>query len=316
MTQPSNAVLTAIVLLVIAIGCKTNNRLKPGEGFIPVTGGKIWYSVTGESNATPILLLHGGPGSTSYYLNPLLPLSKERTVIMFDQLGCGRSDRITDTTLMTVDNYIEQITKLLAFLNIKEFYLYGHSWGTMLGVDYYLKNPQGVKGIILASPCLSALRWIADADTLIASLPDSIQLILNQSRINVIQDSATLASAIKVYSDNFYTRKQPVSADVKKSTLESGTNVYEYMWGKSEFSASGILKNYERTSDLGGIKIPVLYTTGEFDAARPPTVRYYHSLTPDSRFVMISKAGHMTMQDNPAAELEAIGGFLKELERH
>ncbi len=281
------AAALTILFLILLLGCNQVDKLKTGEGFVQVTGGKIWYSVTGSGDKTPVLLLHGGPGSTSYYLNPLLPLGKDRPVIMFDQLGCGRSDRITDTTLMTMDNHIDQIRSLLSHLNVKEFYLYGHSWGTMLGTDYYLKYPDDIKGLILASPCLSAQMWIADADTLISTLPDSIQLILEQSRQNLITDSTKLVAAIKVYSNNFYNRKQPVSEDVAKSNAESGKNVYEFMWGKSEFSASGTLKNYDRTADLTKVKIPVLYTTGEFDAARPGTVNYYHGLTPNSRFVVI-----------------------------
>jgi len=310
------AAASHILVFILLLGCTQVDKLRTGEGFIPVAGGKIWYSVTGSGDRTPILLLHGGPGSPSYYLNPLLPLGKDRPVIMFDQLGCGRSDRITDTTLMTMDNHIDQIRSLLSHLNIKEFYLYGHSWGTMLGTDYYLKYPEGIKGLILASPCLSAQMWISDADTLISTLPDSIQLVLEQSRKNMITDSTKLAAAIEVYSNNFYNRKQPVSEDAKKSNTESGKNVYEFMWGKSEFSASGTLKNYDRTMDLKKIKIPVLYTTGEFDAARPGTVNYYHELTPNSQFAVIKGAGHVTMHDNAVAELGAINGFLNELEKN
>ena len=313
MIRSINSFTTFFVLIAVLSSCK-QKQLEPAEGFIPVTGGKIWYSVSGKSDKTPILLLHGGPGSTSYYLNPLRALREDRPVIMFDQLGCGRSDRITDTTLMTIDNHIDQIRKLLSFLEIREFYLYGHSWGTMLGTDYFLKHPDGVKGLILASPCLNAERWIADSDTLISSLPDSVQSILQQSKQNIIQDSAKLASAIEEYSNNFYTRKQPISDDAMKSNLYAGKNVYEYMWGKSEFSASGTLKDYDRTGDLKRINVPVLYTTGEYDAARPNTVAYYHSLTSDSRFVIIKEAGHLTMHDNPTAELEAIRRFLHELE--
>jgi len=304
-----------LLFLVLLISCNKVDKLKTGEGLLHVDGGKIWYSVTGKGNKTPVLLLHGGPGSTSYYLNPLLALGDDRPVILFDQLGCGRSDRITDTTLMTMDNHIDQIRQLLSTLNVKEFYLYGHSWGTMLGTDYYLKYPEGIKGLILASPCLSAQMWISDADTLISTLPDSIQMVLEQSRKNIVPDSAKLKAAIEVYSNNFYTRKQPISEDAAKSTVESGKNVYEYMWGKSEFSASGTLKDYDRTEDLEKIKIPVLYTTGEFDAARPGTVKHYSGLTPRSQFVIIKGAGHSTMHDNVAAELEAITGFLNELEK-
>ena len=309
------AAASHLLFLILLIGCNKVSKLKTGEGFVQVTGGKIWYAVTGESDRTPLLLLHGGPGSTSYYLNPLLPLANDRPVILFDQLGCGRSDRITDTTLMTIENHIDQIRQLLSFLKVKEFYLYGHSWGTMLGTDYYLKYPDGIKGLILASPCLSAQRWISDADTLISTLPDSIQTVLEQSRKNIVPDSSKLVAAIEVYSNNFYTRKQPISEDATKSTAESGKNVYEFMWGKSEFSATGSLKDYDRTADLEKIKVPVLYTTGEFDAARPGTVKHYSVLTPNSQFVIIKSAGHLTMHDNVAAELAAITGFLYELKK-
>lgn len=180
-------------------GCTTQEKLKTGEGFVEVRGGKIWYRVVGEGDNTPILLLHGGPGSASYYLNPLRPLSKDRPVITFDQLGCGRSTAITDTSLMTVDNYVEQIKQLLAALHVKKFYLYGHSWGSMLGTDYYLTYPEGIQALILASPCLSANMWVSDADTLISILPDSIQVVLNESKKNSPQDSVKLKAALDYF---------------------------------------------------------------------------------------------------------------------
>src|SRR5688572_7859451 len=110
----SKTVLYVVVglLLIFLISCGTKPKIKQGEGFVDVTGGKIWYRVVGQGDKTPIVMLHGGPGTSSYYLNPLRPLSKDRPVITFDQLGCGRSDKITDTTLMTVDNYVEQLKQL------------------------------------------------------------------------------------------------------------------------------------------------------------------------------------------------------------
>lgn len=88
------------------------------------------------------------------------------------------------------------------------------------------------------------------------------------------------------------------------------------MWGNSEFHATGTLKNYDRTPDLGNIKIPTLYITGEYDAARPITVQYYHSLTPHSKFEIIKGAGHSTMNDNPEADIKVISDFLNELEKN
>ena len=193
------------VLFLLLFSCK--KPLTAGEGYLDVKGGKIWYSVAGGGDETPLVLLHGGPGAASAYLTPLLPLAEDRPVIRFDQLGCGNSDRITDTTLMTVDNYVEQVRALLEKLNVKEYYLYGHSWGTMLGMDYYLKYPAGIRKLILASPCISARRWVADADTLIASLDDSTELVLRNSMKNVSQDAGRLKRAIGEYGARFYNRK-------------------------------------------------------------------------------------------------------------
>ena len=134
-------ILGLAISLIPIISCDSQIGLKNGEGFVDVTGGKIWYRVTGQGDKTPILLLHGGPGYPSHYLNALKSLGIDRKVISFDQLGCGRSDAIADTTLMTVDSFVEQITKLLTALQVSEVHLYGHSWGSMLAVDYYLKYP-------------------------------------------------------------------------------------------------------------------------------------------------------------------------------
>lgn len=93
-----------------------------------------------------------------------------------------------------------------------------------------------------------------------------------------------------------------------------GMSVYVHMWGTNEFTSTGNLNDYDRTSDLKNISVPTLYTAGEFDAARPATVKYYQSLTPNSKLVIINGAGHMTMHDNPVQEIKTISGFMNELD--
>ena len=306
---------TSVLLLVVFMSCNKQNEIKNGEGFVDVKGGKIWYRVTGQGRQTPILMLHGGPGTPSYYLNPLSPLGKDRKVITFDQLGCGRSDAISDTTLMAIDNFVDQVNTLLSALQIGKVHLYGHSWGTMLGVDYYLKYPQKIKSLILASPCLSVHMWVRDADSLISTLPDSVQIILHNNINGVPQDSAVLAKAVNVYSNSFYTRKTPISADMDSANLRTGWNVYNYMWGSNEFFALGTLKNYDRTKELPSIKVPTLYTCGDFDSATPNTLKYYQSLTANSKLVAFKNAGHYTMHDNPEDNIAAISDFLDSVEK-
>ena len=192
-------------LLIILLNClQSFAQLYPHEGYIHVTGGRVWYRIVGGGNKIPVLLLHGGPGGTSYYLNPLQELGRDRPVIFFDQLGCGRSDRITDTALMTIENYVDEVEQVRKALGLKEYFLYGHSWGTTLGLDYYFKYPKGIKAIIFSSPCFSTDLWIKDADTLIKTLPDSIQQIIRINEQNKTYISPDYKRATAIYYDNFF----------------------------------------------------------------------------------------------------------------
>lgn len=311
----NNAIVALLVALIVFTGCEKQQELQNGEGFIEVKGGKIWYRVTGQGSKAPIVMLHGGPGYPSYYLNALSPLGADRKVITLDQLGCGRSDAITDTTLMTIENYVAQVNALVKKLNLSEYHLYGHSWGTMLGVDYYLTYPQGIKSLILASPCLSSKQWEVDSEILISTLPDSTQEILRNNIKGIEQDSGTLAGAVNEYFANFYTRKQPTSPGFDSTVAQVGWSVYNYMWGPNEFFVAGTLKTYDRTKDLSSIKVPTLYITGEYDPASPKTMELYQSFTSNSKVVVIKDAGHVTMDDNTEDYLKGLTEFLNSIEK-
>jgi proline iminopeptidase len=306
--------IAAFITIALLNSCHQKSEIKTGEGFINVDGGKVWYRVVGQGDKTPILVLHGGPGAPSYYLKPLSALGTERKVIFYDQLGCGKSDHLTDTTKMTVDHFVEELKTLVDHFGLKEFYLYGQSWGTMFGTDYVLKYPQGIKAVILSSPAISTPLWIKDADTLLSTLPDSIQQVVRINDQNKTYNSPAYQSAINVYYQNFMARKLPWSPDIDSSISQMGQS-YQYMWGPSEFNATGPLKTFDRTNRLGEIKVPTLFICGEFDEARPSTVKYYQSLVPGAKFVLIKSAAHLTMQDKPEETNKAVIDFINALER-
>ena len=306
-------ILFFTVLFLIA--CEKKKSLQESEGFINVKGGKVWYRIAGSGDKTPLLLLHGGPGVPSYYLKPLAALSVDRPVIFFDQLGCGNSDRISDTSLMTIDNYIEEVEQVKNALGLKEYFLYGHSWGSMLGMDFYLKHPDGIKALIFSGPALSIPRWSKDADTLISTLPDSLQNAIRMNEARKTYDDSSYQRALKYYYQQFLARKLPWSPDVDSAFMMMGQNVYLYMEGPSEFTLTGTFKNYDRTDRLHEIKVPTLFITGEYDEARPISARYYQSLVPGARFELIENAGHLTMHDNPNKNLLVIKNFLNPLDK-
>ena len=306
--------IATIFSLFLIGGCQSN-KLKPGEGYINVTGGKVWYKVVGSGDKPPLVLLHGGPGVPSYDSNPLAALSDDRPVIFIDQLGCGRSDRITDTTLMTIPAYVKELKEIHDALGLKDYYIFGHSWGTIYAVEYYFAHPEGIKGLMLSGPALDIPRWAKDADTLIATLPDSIQKAIRTNEKNGTYDSPGYQQAVDYYYKLYLARKQPWSADIDSAFAQTGMNVYMHMDGPSEFTLSGNLKDYDATGKLGNIKIPTLFIGGEYDEARPESVRYFASLVPGAKYVILPNAGHLSMQDNPEANNKAVRDFLNSIEK-
>lgn len=138
-------------------------------GHIEVNGGNVWYRITGKGPRIPLLVLHGGPGSKSSDSDPLRQLGTDRPVIQYDQLGSGKSDRPTDTSLWTVERFVEELEQVVEALGLEEFHLLGHSWGTMLAASYLFKNPKGVRSVIFSGPALDAQRWERDQRNLLKS---------------------------------------------------------------------------------------------------------------------------------------------------
>jgi proline iminopeptidase len=90
------------------------------EGKVEVTGGRIWYRVVGGGEEVPLVTVHGGPGGTHDYLEPLEALADERPVVFYDQLGAGKSDAPDDVSLWTNDRMIDELGRLLDALDLPD----------------------------------------------------------------------------------------------------------------------------------------------------------------------------------------------------
>ncbi len=305
-------------LILISFAIESNcQSLQPKEGFVNVIGGRIWYKIVGSGKKTPLLIIHGGPGSRSCEGIPGYSLlADDRPVIFYDQLGSGNSDRPTDTTLWQVPRFVDEIEKLRAALDLKELHILGSSWGGAVLIEYMITKPKGVKSVIFSGPLLSTKIWMEDAKILLSKLPKNLQDTINKYETLKDYDAAAYTSA----TDSFYARFLSVKhwPPVKSSSCDGvpGSNhqVYNYMWGSTEFNATGTLKNFDRTDYLHEIKEPVLFIAGRQDEARPETMYKFQKLVPNSKVEIIENAGHAKIVDQPEAFTSAIRKFLNSVE--
>lgn len=285
------------------------------EGYIEVTGGKVWYQFyQSNTNRTPVIVLHGGPGSSYYSMQGLKKLAEDRPVIFYDQLGCGKSDRPTDTSLWKIERFVEELGQIREALSIDHFHILGHSWGTTLAAAYYLSKPEGVKSIIFSSPCLSAPLWADDQEKNRKLLPLDVQQTLKSCEENGTTESEEYAKATKVFNKHFVCRLDPYPQFLKEGAHYRNPEVYNIMWGPSEFHVTGNLKEFDCTSQLNEIQVPTLYTCGRYDEATPDSTKYFSTLTPNAKFHVFEESAHMPYIEEPKEYLRVIGSFLKEVD--
>ncbi|WP_292375821.1 proline iminopeptidase-family hydrolase [Methanosarcina sp. UBA411] len=286
------------------------------EGYIPVTGGKIWYKIVGANRKKiPLLVLHGGPGAPHDYLEPLEALSDERPVIFYDQLGCGNSDKPSDKFLWTVERFVSELEQVRSYLGLDKMHLLGQSWGTMLAVDFILvKKPKGVMSLILSGPCLSSSRFASDQKLYLLELSDALQKTINESEMSGCFDSKEYQDAMMVYYKIHVCRLDPWPDCLNRTLEKLGHEVYEQMWGPSEFTLTGCLKNYERVDLLKEISVPTLFTCGCYDEATPSSTAYYHSMLPGSEIVIFEGASHEHHLEKIGEYLEVVRNFINKIE--
>ena len=114
-----------------------------GARAIPIDGGKyrVWVKKVG-TGPIHVLTLHGGPGVTHEYFECFEDFLPQAGITFwyYDQLGSGFSDQPDDTSLWTVDRFRDEVEQVRAALALENFYLFGQSWGGMLGIEYALST--------------------------------------------------------------------------------------------------------------------------------------------------------------------------------
>lgn len=209
------------------------------EGRLGVQGGSIWYRIVGDRPGVPLVTLHGGPGYPSVSLQPLEVLAADRPVVFYDQLGCGNSDRPDNPDLWTTERFVVELKELVDALGYEQVHLLGHSWGTVLAVEFYMAHPGRTRSLVLVGPLLSTSRWTEDCKRLISRFPQELADAYN----NPDATEEEVENLNTEFKKRHIIRLDETPESRKRAVEGFGSQVYNTMWGLNEFTPVGIISS-------------------------------------------------------------------------
>jgi proline iminopeptidase len=287
--------------------------LARSDGYADGCGAIIYYEIIGQG--PPLLVLHGGPGSThGYFLPYLLPLARHHRLIFLDERGSGRSERLADIKGYTLNGMACDVDALRRALKLKKVDVLGHSFGGILAQAYAIKYPSNVTRLILASTGSSARRIDADFELLKNSLDPVLHARLDALEAKGIigADGAQLPEYRKLADEAEapydYVGRLPPWNDPGEPLA---WDVLNEMWGsRSDFHIDGNLAGFDFVPALRKLQLPTLIILGDHDLISGATAEETHAAIPGSQVTVLARSGHMTFVDQQDAFLHDVSAFL------
>ena len=282
------------------------------EGRAAVPGGTIWWKKVGSGSKPPLLTLHGGPGAGHNYLLPLAALADERPVVFYDQLGCGQADSPQDEKIYTVQRSVDEVDAVRNALGLDRIVLFGHSWGSMLAIEYLCQGRgKGVEKLVLGGALASVPQATAGQQRLIDELPNGAGKRMRALEAAHQEASPEYAKLVELFYSLHVCRANPLPPETAASFEIVGKSIaYRVMNGPNEFTIVGVIKDWDRRKDLGRIKVPTLITTGEFDEVTLDCHETIHKGIVGSSLEIFKDCSHMTMNEQPAKYVASLRRFI------
>ena len=273
-------------------------------------------------NGPPAIVLHGGPDFDTAYLVPDLDrLADLYHLVYYDQRGRGRSAdgvRPDDVTLATE---IEDIERIRQHSRAERATLLGHSWGTVLALEYALRYPNRVSRLILMNPAPSS-----SAESAVLRKAYTAQLgdeaMARQRAIvagKAYQDADPQAVADR-YRIHF---SHALATSAHYEALMSAMRAAFFAQG-----AGGILKaravedrlmadtwerpDYDLLPRLSSVRMPALILYGDHDFIPREISEHLARALLQARLITFEDCGHFAYLECPAAVHNAVEGFMRQ----
>jgi proline iminopeptidase len=285
-----------------------------GVKWVPVVKGRhqVWTRKVG-SGPIKVLLLHGGPGFSHDYLEAFTPYAQKAglEIYYYDQLGCGLSDRPQDPSLWTIERYLTEVEEVRKGLGLDRFVLYGHSWGGMLAIEYALKHPRRLSGLVISNMTASCAEYVRHAAEMRAALSTDDQIVLARYEAENNTENPTYQAVIDKLNAEHVCRLKPWPEPVMRSFAGANLAIYNQMQGPNEFVITGNFRNWDRWADLPRIKTPTLVMGARYDEMDPEQIRREGRLIPNARTWISERGSHLTLWDDQEAYFAALIPFLQ-----
>jgi proline-specific peptidase len=286
------------------------------EGWIEWRGRRTWYRVVGEGadGRDPLVCLHGGPGSSHNYFARIERLAEEgREVVLYDQLGCGRSDRPDDID-WSLQVFLDELSALRAELGLDRIHLLGTSWGGMLALEHALSGHGGLRSLVLSSTLASAEEWEVEVGRLKGDLPADVVAVLDRHERAGTTDEPEYAEAMRVFEERHFYRGGGSLPELERMAAERAPDVYRAMWGVNEWTVTGSLRGWDVRPRLREIDVPTLVIRGRHDLSTESISRTLVEGIPHAHVVVMEDSSHTPVLEETERYLEVVGGFLRDVE--
>lgn len=281
------------------------------QGTIAVPGGIVWFKRVGGGTGRPLLAVHGGPGLPHNYISSLERLADEREVIFWDQLGCGNSERPSDPALWTMERSVTEMDAVVKELGLNGFHIFGNSWGGMLAQQYALDVTPRAASLTISNSIASIPQFSEMVTRLKADLDPATQSAIDRHEAAGTTGSPEYQAAIRTWNETYLCRVRPWPAELEAAFRRMGTEIFETMFGASDFNIVGTIRNWDVFDRLTEIALPTLVLAGRFDECVPEHMWDMHQRIAGSQFELFESSAHLPFIEEPDRFDQVMREFLR-----
>jgi len=254
-----------------------------------------------------LALMHGGPGADLYTMMSFKPLTDQFTLVFYDHRCNGRSEG-ADVSSLTWENLTADADALREKLGFEKWAVLGHSFGGYVALEYGLRYPDRVSALVLVDTGGDS-RWAQEnAPEVLAKRGYSSETVNLARRFlnGQIEPDEMFSDLMKLGKAYTYHMSLGQMPHMLMTGLQTKLRPEALIYGAAHF-----LKGWSVMNRLNQIKVPTLVMAGREDFQFPP--EHQQELAagiPNSRLVIIDRAGHNVQDEQPSEVQRVIRDFL------